>query len=95
VFTDNPFLAATAFLLPRFLQAYVVLMVLAVIAGTLFDLYHKRSAQFFAQQRAQSSAAQRAGSAARSWRASRRERLRTTWRRLASSATRAAGGRTS
>lgn len=55
--TDNPFLAATEFLPPHFLQAYVVLMILAVIAGTLFDLYHKRSAQFFVQQRAQSSAA--------------------------------------
>ena len=55
--TDNPFLAATEFLPPRFLQVYVVLMILAVIVGTLFDLYHKRSAQFFVQQRAQSSAA--------------------------------------
>jgi len=57
MFTDNPFLAAAAFLPPRFLQVYVILMVLAVVAGTLFDLYHKRSAQFFTQQRAQSSAA--------------------------------------
>ncbi len=55
--TDNPFIPATDFLPSRFLQAYVILMVLAVIAGTLFDLYHKRSAQFFVQQRAQSGAA--------------------------------------
>jgi hypothetical protein len=54
MFTDNPFIAAATFLPPRFLQVYVILMVLAVVAGTLFDLYHKRSAQFFAQQRAQS-----------------------------------------
>jgi hypothetical protein len=57
MFTDNPFIAVTDFLPPRFLQVYVVLMVLAVVAGTVFDLYHKRSAQFFAQQRAQSGAA--------------------------------------
>jgi hypothetical protein len=57
MFTDNPFLATTEFLPPRFLQAYVVLMVLAVIAGTVYDLYHKRSAQFFAQRREQSRAA--------------------------------------
>jgi len=57
MFTDNPFIAATDFLPPRFMQAYLVLMVLAVVSGTLFDLYHKRSARFFAQQRRRSRAA--------------------------------------
>ena len=57
MFTDNPFLSLTDFLPPLFLQAYIVLMILAVVAGTAFDLYHKRSAQFFAQQRKQSRAA--------------------------------------
>jgi hypothetical protein len=37
--------------------AYVALMVLGVVAGTLFDLYHKSSAKFFAQQRMRSRAA--------------------------------------
>jgi hypothetical protein len=54
---DNPFLPMTDFLPARFLQIYVVLMVLAVIAGTVFDLYHKRSAQFFAEERARARAA--------------------------------------
>lgn len=54
MFTDNPFIPATDFLPPSYLQAYIVLMVLAVVAGTLFDLYHKRSAEFFARQRQRS-----------------------------------------
>jgi len=57
MFTDNPFIAVTDFLPPRFMQAYLVLMVLAVVSGTLFDLYHKGSARFFAQQRRRSLAA--------------------------------------
>lgn len=47
---DNPFVPLTDFLPPFYLQLYVVLMVLAVAAGTAFDLYHKRSATFFVQQ---------------------------------------------
>jgi len=57
MFTDNPFIAVAAFLPPRFLQAYLVLMVLAVAGGTLFDLAHKGSGRFFAQQRRRSRAA--------------------------------------
>jgi len=55
--TDNPFIPLTDFLSPLFMQVYIVLMVLAVVAGTAFDLYHKRSASFFAQQRERSRAA--------------------------------------
>jgi hypothetical protein len=57
MFTDNPFLPVTDFVSPGFMQFYVVLMVLAVVGGTLFDLYHKRSASFFVQQRQRSRAA--------------------------------------
>ena len=57
MFTDNPFIPVTDFLPPRFMQLYIVLMVLAVVAGTLFDLYHKGSAKFFVQQRKRSRAA--------------------------------------
>lgn len=53
MFTDNPFLAVAAFTPPGFLQVYVVLMALAVVAGTLFDVVHKRSGEFFARQRKQ------------------------------------------
>ena len=54
---DNPFVPLTDFLPPLFMQGYLVLMVLAVVTGTAFDLYHKRSAQFFVQQRTRSRAA--------------------------------------
>ena len=57
MFTGNPFFAVTDVLPSGFMQAYVVLMVLAVGAGTAFDLYHKRSAQFFLSKRKQSRAA--------------------------------------
>lgn len=57
MFTDNPFVQVADFLPPLFMQTYVVLMVLAVVAGTTFDMYHKRSAQFFLQERKRSRAA--------------------------------------
>jgi hypothetical protein len=56
MFTSNPFAAAAEYLPLAFLQTYVVLMVLAVAAGTLFDIYHKGSAKFFARRRAESRA---------------------------------------
>lgn len=52
--TDNPFFPLADFLPPNFMRVYIVLMVIAVAAGTLFDLYHKRSAEFFMQQRRRS-----------------------------------------
>jgi hypothetical protein len=57
MFAGNPFIPLTDFLSPLFLQVYVVLMILAVAAGTAFDLFHKRSAQFFMQDRKRSRAA--------------------------------------
>lgn len=56
MFTHNPFVPVAEFLAPIYLQLYVVLMILAVVAGTLLDLYHKDSARFFAQQRARARA---------------------------------------
>ncbi len=51
MFTTNPFAELAAFLPPLFMQVYVILMILAVATGTLFDMLHKRSARFFAQGR--------------------------------------------
>lgn len=61
----NPFGVLSDLVPPGLMQAYVLLMVLAVVAGTLFDVYHKRSARFFAQRRARARAAaqQRLGAA--------------------------------
>jgi hypothetical protein len=51
MFTTNPFADLTAFLSAALMQAYVVLMILAVAAGTLFDVVHKSSGKYFAQYR--------------------------------------------
>jgi len=57
MFTNNPFAGLTDLLPPLAMQVYIVLMALAVVAGTLFDVAHKGSAKFFAQRRAKSNAA--------------------------------------
>lgn len=57
MFTSNPFSDLTAFLPAGFMRVYIVLMLLAVIAGTLFDVYHKGSARYYAQRKARSAAA--------------------------------------
>ena len=43
----NPFAVAGAALPAGFLQGFLVVMVLAVVAGTLFDIVHKGSARYF------------------------------------------------
>ena len=57
VFTENPFAAVTVFFSPLAMQIYIVLMVLAVVIGTLFDVHHKGSAKFFARRKDKSRAA--------------------------------------
>jgi hypothetical protein len=47
MFTNNPFAALSSQLPASVMQAYVVLMVVAVFAGTLFDIAHKGSARYF------------------------------------------------
>jgi hypothetical protein len=47
MFTNNAFAAAAQLLPAGFMQWYLVLMVLAVVAGTLFDMAHKGSARYF------------------------------------------------
>jgi hypothetical protein len=41
------------------MQAYVILMIIAVVAGTLFDVYHKRSGEYFFLRKKKSEAAAR------------------------------------
>jgi hypothetical protein len=50
MFTSNPFADLIVFLPPYFMQVYIILMVIAVAAGTLFDMLHKNSVIFFAHQ---------------------------------------------
>ena len=47
MFTNNPFAALTDFLSPAVMQTYVTVMILLVVAGTLFDIVHKGSARYF------------------------------------------------
>ena len=57
MFTSNPFADLTVFLPPLVMQVYIVLMVFAVVLGTLFDILHKKSAKFFVRQWKKSKAA--------------------------------------
>src|SRR5512134_2950908 len=49
MFSINPFAALSATLSPAVMQAYVVVMFVLVIAGTLFEVVHKGSARYFFQ----------------------------------------------
>lgn len=47
MFTSNPFAELSASISPAIMQTYVVIMVLLVVGGTLFDVVHKKSAKYF------------------------------------------------
>ena len=47
MFTSNPFAELSAFIPPSVMQTYVVVMLLMVAGGTLFDMFHKKSATYF------------------------------------------------
>jgi len=47
MFASNPFAELAALIPPTAMQAYVVLMLLLVVAGTILDMRHKKSAQYF------------------------------------------------
>ena len=47
MFTSNPFAGLSASIPPAAMQTYVVVMIVLVAAGTLFDVVHKGSAKYF------------------------------------------------
>ena len=47
MFTSNPFAALSASIPPSAMQAYVVIMILLVAGGTVYDTLHKKSARYF------------------------------------------------
>jgi hypothetical protein len=47
MFASNPFAELSASIPPVVMQAYVVVMIVLVVAGTLFDVVHKGSARYF------------------------------------------------
>ncbi len=51
MFTDNPFSGLAASVPPAAMQAFVLAMIVLVAGGTLFDMWHKGSAQYFFSSR--------------------------------------------
>jgi hypothetical protein len=47
MFTSNPFAELSAQVSPVVMQTYVIVMAVLVVAGTLFDVIHKKSARYF------------------------------------------------
>jgi hypothetical protein len=47
IFASNPFAEVSASISPAFMQGYIVVMFVLVVAGTLFDVVHKGSARYF------------------------------------------------
>ncbi len=47
MFTSNPFAELSASIPPIVMQTYIVVMILMVAAGTLYDVIHKKSAKYF------------------------------------------------
>jgi hypothetical protein len=47
MFTSNPFAELSASISPTVMQAYIVVMIILVAGGTLFDIIHKKSAKYF------------------------------------------------
>ena len=45
--TNNPFAELSASISPAIMKGYVIAMVILVVAGTLFDVLHKKSARYF------------------------------------------------
>ncbi len=63
MFMNNPFSELSASISPTTMQGYVILMVLLVIGGTILDMIHKKSAQYFFEnaKKAQKSAKRTVG----------------------------------
>jgi hypothetical protein len=61
MFTSNPFAALSASIPPAVMQAYIVVMIVLVAAGTLFDVVHKGSAKYFFQNMRKAKGAQPVG----------------------------------
>ena len=63
MFTTNPFAELSASISPDIMQAYVILMVLFVVGGTVLDTLHKKSAKYFFEnaKKAEKSASREVG----------------------------------
>jgi len=55
--TSNPFAELAVFLPPIAMQVYIILMIVAVVIGTVWDMLHKSSGQYFTQRQEKAKAA--------------------------------------
>ena len=49
MFTSNPFAELSAAISPSVMQTYIVVMIVLVAVGTIYDVIHKKSAKYFSQ----------------------------------------------
>jgi predicted small integral membrane protein len=56
MFTSNPFAELSAIISPSVMQTYIVVMVILVAAGTIYDVLHKKSARYFRENMRKSKA---------------------------------------
>ena len=63
MFTSNPFAELSASITPSVMQTYIVVMIVLVAAGTIYDVLHKKSARYFREnmRKAKASATQKVG----------------------------------
>jgi hypothetical protein len=47
MFTSNPFAELSALISPTVMQTYIVIMIVLVVGGTLYETWHKKSAIYF------------------------------------------------
>ncbi len=57
MFTTNPFTELSAFISPSVMQTYIIIMIMLVAAGTIYDVLHKKSARYFRENMRKSKAA--------------------------------------
>jgi len=62
--TSNPFAELSAFISPAVMQTYIIVMIMMVAGGTIFDVIHKKSATYFfrAAQKSKDKATRQVGS---------------------------------
>ena len=56
MFSSNPFAELSASISPSVMQTYIIVMAILVAVGTIYDVLHKKSAQYFRANMARSKA---------------------------------------
>jgi predicted small integral membrane protein len=66
MFTSNPFAELSAWMSPSVMQTYIVVMIILVALGTVYDVLHKKSARYFREnmRRAKTRATEQVGAGA-------------------------------